>query len=72
MLQAFEGVYLIQVDVDEWDWEKLPKHDFDFEEIPIFFKLDSQGNQTGETIDGNAWGENIPENMAPVLDDFFH
>jgi len=27
---------------------------------------------TGGTVDGNAWGDNIPENMAPVMDRFFH
>ena len=72
MMQAFEGVYLIRVDVDTWNWEKLPKYGFDFEGIPVFFKLDSQGKQTGEVIDGNAWGPNTPDNMAPVLDTFFH
>lgn len=71
MLNAFCGVYLIRVDVDRWDWgnESLG---FDVPAIPIFFKVDQQGKPTGAIIDGNAWGENIPENMAPPLDSFFH
>jgi hypothetical protein len=38
----------------------------------VYFKLDENGNQTGEVIDGGAWGEDIPENIAPVMDKFFH
>ena len=71
MLNAFRGVYLIKIDVDDWGWD-MEKYGFSFEGIPVFFKLDSEGNPTGEVIDGNAWGENIPENMAPPLDEFFH
>lgn len=74
MLDAFDGVYLIEVDVDEWafdDWAK-GNYGFKFDGIPVFFKLDEQGRQTGEVIDGNAWGENIPENIAPPMDKFFH
>ncbi|MCG2785575.1 MAG: hypothetical protein L6461_10765 [Anaerolineae bacterium] len=71
MLNAFEGIYLIRVDVDLWGWgdESLG---FDVSAIPIFFKIDPQGQPTGEIIDGNAWGENIPENIAPPLSAFFH
>lgn len=71
MLNAFEGIYLMRVDVDLWGWgdESLG---FDVAAIPIFFKVDPQGQPTGDIIDGNAWGENIPENMAPPLDAFFH
>lgn len=72
MVAAFEGVYLIQIDVDDWDWNDLPTYGFDFEGIPIFYKLDAQGNPTGELVDGNAWGANTPANMAPVMDEFFH
>jgi hypothetical protein len=72
MLKAFNGVYLIQVDIDEWEWSKQPKSDFDFEGIPIFYKLDSEGKPTGETIDGSAWGKNDSDRIAPVLDAFFH
>jgi hypothetical protein len=69
ILKAFDGVYLIKLDVDEWSWE--PKG-FRFDGIPIFFKIDLQGKSTGEVIDGGAWGEDIAENIAPVMDKFFH
>lgn len=72
VLDAYAGTYIIKLDVDEWGWKDSDLHDFDFDGIPVYFKLDAEGNPTGETVDGNAWGENIPENFAPVMDRFFH
>lgn len=72
MLDAYAGTYIIKLDVDEWGWGNSQLHDFDFDGIPVYFKLDTNGNPTGKTVDGNAWGDNIPENMAPVMDKFFH
>jgi hypothetical protein len=70
MVDAFQGVYVARADVDEWEGY-LDGTGFEFDGIPIFFELDDQGRPTGESIDGNAWGENIPENMAPTLKEFF-
>lgn len=72
MLDAYAGTYIIKLDVDDWGWGDSRKHDFQFEGIPVYFKLDPEGEQTGEVIDGGAWGEDIPENIAPVMDAFFH
>jgi len=72
MLKAYAGTYIIKLDVDEWGWDNGGFQDFRFDGIPVYFKLDSQGHQTGEVIDGGAWGEDIPENIAPVMDEFFH
>jgi thiol-disulfide isomerase/thioredoxin len=72
ILNAYAGTYIIRLDVDEWGWGDSRIHDFSFDAIPIFFKLDTEGKQTGEVIDGGAWGEDIPENIAPVMDEFFH
>ncbi len=69
-INAFEGIYLIRADVDEWGWGDGAK--FKFEAIPIYFKLDDKGNPTGAKVDGSAWKEDIPKNFAPVLDIFFH
>jgi thiol-disulfide isomerase/thioredoxin len=69
-LQAFDGIYLIRADVDEWGWGD--KTNFSFEAIPVYYKLDEHGMPTGEKVDGGAWNEDIPENFAPVLDAFFH
>lgn len=72
MLKAYAGTYIIKMDVDEWGWTESGVQDFKFDGIPVYFKLDAQGKQTGEVIDGNAWGDNIPENIAPPMDEFFH
>lgn len=72
MLNAYAGAYIIKLDVDEWGWSESGVQDFQFDAIPVYFKLDAEGHQTGEVIDGGAWGEDIPENIAPVLDEFFH
>lgn len=72
MLNAYSGTYIIKLNVDEWGWGDSSKHDFQFDGIPVYFKLDAQGKQTGEVIDGGAWGKDIPENIAPVMDKFFH
>lgn len=72
ILDAYAGTYMIRLDVDEWGWGDSKLHDFQFNGIPVFFKLDEEGKQTGEVIDGGAWGEDIPENIAPVMDTFFH
>ena len=72
MLNAYKGTYIVKLDVDEWGWKNGKVQDFRFDAIPIYFKLDSDGHQTGDVIDGGAWGEDIPENIAPVMDMFFH
>jgi len=72
MLAAYDGTYIVKLDVDEWGWNGRSVQDFRFDGIPVYFKLDAKGQQTGEVIDGGAWGEDIPENIAPVMDEFFH
>jgi thiol-disulfide isomerase/thioredoxin len=72
MLKAYSGTYIIKLDVDEWGWNDGGVEDFRFDAIPVYFKLDPKGKQTGEVIDGGAWNEDIPENIAPVMDEFFH
>ena len=72
MLDAYNGTYIIKLDADEWGWADGHIENFEVEGIPTYFKLDADGQQTGDVINGGAWGEDIPENIAPVLDDFFH
>lgn len=72
MMDAYSGTYIIKLDTDEWGWRNGKVKNFRFDGIPVYFKLDEKGHQTGEVIDGGAWGEDIPENIAPVMDEFFH
>ncbi len=69
MMKALKGVYLIRADADVWGWDN---ENLSFEAIPVYFKLDGDGQPTGDQIDGGAWGKDTPENFAPVLDEFFH
>jgi len=71
MLVAFDGVYLIQLDVDEWGWKDVAPG-FYVEIIPAFYRLDSNGKPTGDKIDGGAWGEDTYENITRVLNPWFH
>jgi hypothetical protein len=71
MVEAFEGVYLIRLDVDEWGWGDR-QLGFDVKVIPIFFRLDEQGHPTGDVIDGMAWVEDTYENIARVMGEWFH
>jgi len=70
MVEAFHGVYLIRLDFDEWKG-RLSDTGLTVVGVPAFFELDSKGTPTGRAITGAAWGEDIPENMAPALKDFF-
>ena len=70
MVDAFDGAYIIRMDVDTWsqgEWEEVG---FQLEYIPILFRLNAEGKPTGDWIDGSAWGDNTPENMAPPLKAF--
>jgi thiol-disulfide isomerase/thioredoxin len=71
MKDAFAGVYLVRLDADDWG-PKLKGTGFDASTIPVFFEVTETGKPTGRRIDGGAWGDNIPENMAPPLRAFFH
>jgi thiol:disulfide interchange protein len=70
MVDAFSGTYIIQLNLDAWQ-DKLSGTGFNVLAIPVFFEIDSEGKPTGRTITGGAWGDNIPENMAPPLKSFF-
>ena len=70
MVDAFQGTYIIRIDIDEWK-SQLARSDFNVFGVPTFFELDEDGNPAGRMITGVAWGEDIPENMAPPLKDFF-
>jgi thiol-disulfide isomerase/thioredoxin len=71
IVQAFAGVYLIRLDSDQWG-PKLEGTGLGNASIPVFYELGADGKTTGRKVDGGAWAEDIPENMAPPLDAFFH
>jgi hypothetical protein len=71
IMAAFDGVYLVQLDTDEWGWG-VPEAGFDFAAIPVFFRLDADGSPTGDWIDGGAWGPDTYENIANTMGPWFH
>ena len=71
MKAAFAGSYIVRLDADEWG-EHLGGSGFAPHAIPVFYEVGDDGKPTGRTIDGAAWEDNLPENMAPPLSKFFH
>jgi thiol-disulfide isomerase/thioredoxin len=71
MVNAFDGTYIIHIDVDSWTEYEREQAGFEFEYIPVFFRLDAEGKPTGDWIDGWSWEESTPKNMAPPLKQFF-
>lgn len=70
MAKAFKGTYLIRLDGDKWA-DKLGNVGMSNGIIPVFYELDEAGKASKRTINGDAWGDNTPENMAPPLEAFF-
>jgi thiol-disulfide isomerase/thioredoxin len=70
MLDAFTGTAIIRLDIDVWKGSLEPLG-LTNPGIPAFFAVDSTGKAAGPKIDGGAWGEDIPVNMAPPLKKFF-
>jgi thiol-disulfide isomerase/thioredoxin len=70
MVEALRGVYLIRLDIDEWE-DQILDSEFRVPGIPLFYELDTSGKSTGRAIAGSAWGQDIPRYMAPPLQSFF-
>ena len=71
MVAAFERAYIIELDVDDWQADDLAALHYNAKAVPIFIAVDKDAKAKGPTIDGGAWGDNIPANMAPPLTKFF-
>jgi hypothetical protein len=71
MAAAFAGTHIITIDIDRVDAKALAEVGMSGGVIPVFYRLDASGKPTGAKIDGGAWGDNIPDNMAPPLTAFF-
>lgn len=71
MQAAFKATYVVHLDVDAWGGS-LGAVGLASPSIPVFIVLDEKGRGTKRRIDGSAWDDNVPANMAPKLDTFFH
>jgi thiol-disulfide isomerase/thioredoxin len=70
MIEAFRGTYVIRLDIDEWEDHLAPAGFLVFG-VPTFVEVDGDGRPTDRSLTGAAWGPDVPENMAPVLGEFF-
>lgn len=70
MQDAFAGTFIILLDMDAWK-KQLQAAGVASDFVPVFFALDPAARPTGKNINGGAWGEDIPKNMAPPLKKFF-
>ena len=67
---AHAGVRILEADLDA-DGAALEALGVEVQGVPHWQTLDLDGKPVEHAIDGGAWGENTPENMAPVLTAFF-
>lgn len=70
MVDAFRGAFVIELDLDEWKEADLKPLGYETRALPVFFAVDREGKALGPKIDGGAWGDNVPANMAPPLKKF--
>jgi thiol:disulfide interchange protein len=69
MEAALAGVYLIRADMDEFGSD--PKlGELGVAAVPVFFELDADGQATGRSMTGAAWGADTIENMSGAIAKF--
>jgi len=71
MQDALQGTSVIELDLARWGSSDISNLGMSTHAIPALFVLDDEGRYTGKMITGGAWGDDIPENMAPPLTEFF-
>ena len=71
MKDAFAQTLVIEIDLDQWSSSELMTLGLSPRAIPVLYVLDPEGNSKRQSITGGAWGDDIPENMAPPLKEFF-
>lgn len=71
MVRAYEGTYIIEADIDHVSDADLRASGFVVRGIPAWYGVGPDGRHDGRVITGAAWGDDVPENMAPPLERFF-
>lgn len=70
MHEALRGAYLIRVDLDFSNTKDEAIAWFPWTAFPVFFVLGDDARPAGPQLTSNAWGADIPENIAPVFTRF--
>ncbi len=71
MTEAFRGTYIVKLDLDEWE-TPLAALGYPVKVVPVFFQVGEGGKPTGRQLDGGAWRDDVPAQMAPPLKKFFN
>ncbi|TNF32456.1 MAG: hypothetical protein EP329_10160 [Deltaproteobacteria bacterium] len=71
MAAAFAGTLVVKLDVAPSWGGQLEQFGLDAGSIPVWYELDEHLHATDHSIGGDAWGANIPKNMAGPLGDYF-
>lgn len=71
MLKAFDNLYILEVDVEQWGWD-WARRGFIFQDIPMFFVVDYTGKPSDEKLNGSSWELKTTDEIAVLLDEFFH
>jgi len=71
MQDALKGVTFILVDEEPDQSKENLLQRYGISVFPTFVKVDAEGKNLKQ-IDGGAWDENIPENMAPAMSGFLN
>lgn len=70
MQAALAGIYLIRAEIDDFSSDPFARQ-LNAVSVPVFYELDAEGQPTGRTITGAAWGEDTIENMSQTMSRFF-
>jgi hypothetical protein len=67
---ALAGVYLIRAELDDFVNDPRTK-ELGAVAVPVFHELNADGQSTGRTITGAAWGADTLENISTTMTRFF-
>jgi hypothetical protein len=67
MAEALKDATLIMIDEGKDAENLLDKYEISV--FPSYVRVNEAGDRVNQ-IDGGAWGDNTPENMAPVFTEF--
>lgn len=66
---ALEHVTLVRLDIDAWQSSELAGMHLVVNSVPWFYKMDASLTPL-DKISSDEWGDDVPENIAPVMRDF--
>ncbi|PRP97535.1 hypothetical protein ENSA5_33320 [Enhygromyxa salina] len=70
MQAGLAGVYLIRAELDAFKDDPRTR-ELGTVAVPVFYELDANGQSTGRSITGAAWGADTAENMSATMAGFF-